>query len=182
VALKAAGPAIVHKTELGAVRLDLGDEAAVRGAWQDFTTRLGDKMTGVLVQEMASAGLDMLIGAVEDPAFGPVVACALGGTAAELVGDSTFRIAPLTDVDAQRMIDGLRSAPLLRGYRGAARADEAALRDALLRLSWLMMQCPEIQEIDINPLRVTPAGVRALDVRVRTDVPRPRPATRRVEY
>jgi acetyl coenzyme A synthetase (ADP forming)-like protein len=167
VAIKAFGPAIVHKTEVGAIRLHVADADGVRRSWRDLASALGDRMTGVFVQAMAPAGVDMLIGAVEDSAFGPLVACALGGTTAELFADSAFRLAPLTDRDAHAMIDELRSVPLLRGYRGAPVADEPALRDALLRLSMLVMTCPEIREIDVNPLRILPRGVCALDVRVR---------------
>jgi acetyl coenzyme A synthetase (ADP forming)-like protein len=182
VALKAFGPAIVHKTELGAIRLDLKDAEAVRGAFRTLKGALGDSMTGALVQEMVTDGLEMLVGAVEDPAFGPVVACALGGTTAELFADNAFGLTPLTDLDARSMIDGLRCAPLLRGYRGAPVADEAALRSTLLRISALATLCPEIQEIEINPLRVLSEGVKALDVRVRIEPPRQRPNMRRVQY
>jgi len=124
----------------------------------------------------------MLVGAVDDPSFGPLVACALGGTTAELFADSAFRIAPLTDLDARSMTNELRSAPLLRGYRGAPIADEAALHDAVLRLSALVMLCPQIQEIEINPLRVLSRGTIALDARARIEAVAPRPSGRRVQY
>jgi acetate---CoA ligase (ADP-forming) len=182
VVLKAIGPRIVHKTELGGVKIRLATPDEVRGAWRDLSTRLAGSMTGALVQEMVSGGVEMLIGAVEDPTFGPVLACATGGTLAELLRDTQFRLHPLTESDAAAMIDGLRGASLLRGYRGAKPADEAALRDALLRLSSLVDVCPEIQELDINPLVVLEHGVRALDVRVRIELPRPRPVSRRVSY
>ena len=152
-----------------------------KAAFRALKASLGDAMTGALVQEMVSDGLEMLVGVVEDPAFGPVVACAPGGTSAELFADNTFGLTPLTDLDAQSMIDGLRFAPLLRGYRGAAAVDEAGLRDTLLRLSALATLCPEIQEIEINPLRVRPDGVKALDVRARIERPRQRPNLRRVQ-
>ena len=181
VALKAFGPSIVHKTELGAIRLNLPDAAATREAFQALKAALGDAMTGGLVQEMVGDGLEMLVGVVEDPTFGPVVACAPGGTTAELFADNTFGLTPLTDRDAQSMIDGLRCAPLLRGFRGAAAVDEPGLRDTLLRLSALVTLCPEIQEIEINPLRVRRHGVTALDVRARIEQPRPRPNLRRVQ-
>ena len=167
VALKVFGPAVVHKTELDAIRLGVDTDEHVRTTYREFLSRLGDAMTGVFVQEMAGAGVDMLIGAIDDPSFGPVIACAFGGTTAELLADSAIRLGPLTDLDAGAMVSALKSAPLLRGYRGQRVADEAALRQALLQLSALVMLCPEIQEIDINPLRVLPVGVRALDVRVR---------------
>jgi acyl-CoA synthetase (NDP forming) len=182
VVLKAVGPTIVHKTEAGGIRLNLADADAVRTAWRELRRVLPERMTAALVQPMVSGGVEMLVGCVEDPAFGPVVACALGGVTTEVLADTTFRLAPLGRADAERMIDGLRSAPLLRGFRGAPVADEAALRDALLRLSALVTACPEIQEIEINPLRVLPAGVRALDARVRIEEPKPPAATRRIKY
>jgi acetyl coenzyme A synthetase (ADP forming)-like protein len=182
VALKAFGPSIIHKTELGAIRLNLPDAAATKAAFRALKDSLGDSMTGGLVQEMIDDGVEMLVGVVEDPAFGPVVACAPGGTSAELFGDTSFGVAPLTDSHAQSMIDGLRVAPLLRGYRGAVAVDEAGLRDTLLRLSALAALCPEIQEIEINPLQVCRSGVKALDVRARIEHPRQRPNLRRIEY
>ena len=93
-----------------------------------------------------------------------------------------FRLHPLTELDAAAMIDGLRGARLLRGYRGAAPADEPALREALLRLSALVELCPEIRELDVNPLVVLERGVKALDVRIRIERPQPRPPSRRVSY
>ncbi|HYN10911.1 MAG TPA: GNAT family N-acetyltransferase [Vicinamibacterales bacterium] len=182
VVLKAIGPEILHKTEIGAVRLRLHTADDVREAWRDLTRRLGDAMTGALVQEMVVGGVEMLVGAVEDPTFGAVLACATGGTLAELLADMQFRLHPLNDLDAAAMIDGLRGARLLRGYRGAPCADERALRDALLRLSTLVELCPEIRELDVNPLVVLERGVRALDVRIRIERPQPRPPSRRVSY
>jgi acetyl coenzyme A synthetase (ADP forming)-like protein len=182
VVLKAIGPGILHKTEVGGVRLRLHASDDVREAWRDLAHRLGDGMTGALVQEMIAGGVEMLIGAVEDPTFGPVIACGTGGTLAELLADMQFRLHPLSALDAAAMIDGLRGARLLRGYRGAAPADEAALRDALLRLSALVELCPEIRELDVNPLVVLERGVKALDVRIRIERPPSRPASRRVSY
>jgi acyl-CoA synthetase (NDP forming) len=182
VAMKATGPELVHKTEARAVCLNLADEHAVRDAWRDLADRLGDRMTGVLLQEMVTGGVEMLVGAVEDPTFGPVIACAIGGTLTELIADSQVRLPPLTDADAGEMIGRLRGAALLRGYRGAPAADEAALRDALLRVSSLVGRCPEIRELDINPLLVRPRGVCALDVRVRVEALGNETPTRRIAY
>jgi hypothetical protein len=157
----------VHKSDAGAVRLRLKDTAAVIDAFQDMRERLGSRMSGAVVQKMAGEGVEMLIGAIKDPVFGPVLACGMGGTLTELIADRQLRLHPLTDLDAASMIEELRGTPVLRGYRGSARVDEAALRDALLRLSALMGLCPEIQELDINPLLVVQHGVSALDARVR---------------
>jgi acetyl coenzyme A synthetase (ADP forming)-like protein len=167
VALKAMGENLVHKTDAGGVRLGLRDQEAVGDAWHEMRNRLGSRMTGAVVQKMAGDGVEMLIGAVRDPVFGPVLACGLGGTLTDLLADRQLRLHPLTDADAAAMIEDLRGRPLLRGYRGASPVDEASLRDALLRLSALVGLCPEIQELDVNPLMVGARGVCALDVRVR---------------
>jgi acetyl coenzyme A synthetase (ADP forming)-like protein len=167
VVLKAVGPEILHKTEIGGVIIGLENAEQLRSAWRDLSARLGDRMTGAIVQKLVRGGVEMLVGATDDPTFGPVLACAFGGTSAEVLADSQCRLHPLTRDDAVSMIGGLRCVRLLRGYRGAPAADEAALADVLLRLSALIDICPEICEIDINPLRVFPQGACALDVRAR---------------
>jgi acyl-CoA synthetase (NDP forming) len=182
VALKAIGPALLHKTEHGGVALDIPDPAALRAAVQDFRARLGDRLTGLIVQAMAPRGVEMIVGAVQDPSFGPLIACGGGGVLVDLLADTSFRLHPLSSDDAHDMIDGLRMAPVLRGYRSMPRADEAALRDVLLRVSELVSVCPEIQELDLNPVVVLQAGVSAVDARIRVGADVPRPRTRRVEY
>ena len=182
VVLKASGPDVIHKTELQAVVTGLRSDEALARAWRDLQARLGTRMTAGFVQEMVRGGVEMLVGAVEDPTFGPVIACATGGTLAELIADSQFRLHPLGPEDADEMIAALRGSKLLAGYRGARPADIGALKDTLLRLSALMGLCPEIAELDINPVSVLPQGVRALDARVRVEPPRTRPASRRVTY
>lgn len=170
VALKAMGPGIVHKTERQAVRLDLAGDQAVRVAAQDFERRFQGELAGLLVQEMVPGGVEMLVGAVNDSTFGPLVACGTGGVLVDLLGDTAFRLHPITDVDAAEMLDELKGVRLLRGYRGASPADERALRDVLLRVSALVTACPEIQELDMNPVTVFEAGARVLDARVRVAV------------
>jgi acetyl coenzyme A synthetase (ADP forming)-like protein len=182
VAAKVVGPEIVHKTEVRGVRLDLRDAAEMRAAWQDFAARLGDLMTGVIVQEFVTGGVEMLVGATEDPTFGPVIACATGGVLTELLKDAEFRLHPLTDLDATSMVANLRGAALLQGLRGAPAADVAALKETLLRLSVLIGECPEIADLEINPLAVLPRGAKAVDVRARVQMPRPPVRTRRVTY
>jgi acetyl coenzyme A synthetase (ADP forming)-like protein len=182
VALKAVGPTILHKTELGGLMLQITDASALTEAWQTLTGRLGAQMTAGLVQEMVAGGVEMLIGCVVDPTFGPVVACATGGTLAELTADSQFRLHPLTVDDARSAVDQLRGAALLRGFRGRPRLDEGALQEALLRLSGLLTACPEIQEADINPIIVLPRGARAVDVRIRVERLAPPSVSRRVAY
>jgi acetyl coenzyme A synthetase (ADP forming)-like protein len=182
VVLKAAGPRIVHKSELGAVRVGLADNDAVRATWRDLADALGDAMTGCLVQPMVSGGVEMLVGAIQDSMFGGVIACATGGVLTEVLADRQVRVVPLTDRDADAMVKGLRGATLLRGYRGQPAMDEGALRETVLRLSTLAELCPEVVELEINPLRVLPQGAVALDVRARIAPLPPPPATRRVRY
>jgi acyl-CoA synthetase (NDP forming) len=182
VAVKGLGPTLLHKTERGAVRLDLADEDAVRDAVGELTQRLGAELDGLLVQRMVPRGVEMLVGAVQDPTFGPLVLCGAGGVLAELLNDSSFRLHPLVEEDAVEMLTELRASRLLRGYRGSPPADEAALRDVLLRVSALLEVCPEIQELDLNPVTVLPRGACAVDVRVRVERGTAKPSSRRVRY
>jgi acyl-CoA synthetase (NDP forming) len=181
VAMKAVGPAIVHKTEIGGVILGLTDDDAVRRAHREMAQRLGGAMIGVIIQRMVQGGVEVLVGATVDPAFGPVIACGTGGTLVELFADVVFRLPPLTDTDAMDMVNEMKGAPLLRGYRSAPAADEAALRETLLRVSALMQSCPEIHDMDVNPLKVLPRGVCALDARIRIEPARP-VRSRRILY
>jgi acetate---CoA ligase (ADP-forming) len=182
VALKGIGATIVHKFDEGGLVLGLEDERAVRAAHHDLTERLADRLSGILVQQMVPGGVELVMGAVHDPTFGPLVMCGTGGALTEVLGDSVFRLHPLTELDAAEMVNELKGAVLLRGHRGHPRGDEAALRDALLRLSLLLEECPEIHEMDIDPVTVLPAGVRVLDVRIRVDRRPDPPRTRRIVY
>jgi acetyl coenzyme A synthetase (ADP forming)-like protein len=182
VALKAFGPAILHKSDAGAVRLGLADEASVRTAYRDVMTRLESRAAGVLLQRMAGEGVEMFIGGLQDPAFGPVVFCGSGGVLVELFGDAVCRLCPLTDVEADEMLSEVRGIARLRGHRGRPPADEGAFADALLRVAALLDACPEIQELDINPVNVMSRGVSALDVRLRVAASPAPPRTRRVRY
>lgn len=182
VALKALGPTLLHKTERQAVVLDLADADAVRTAAADLASRLGDELTGYAVQPMVPDGVEMLVGAVTDPIVGPVVVCGSGGVLAELMADATMRLHPLTVSDAAEMIEQLRGARLLHGFRGAAPADTPALQDLILRVSTLLTICPEIRELDINPVKVRAAGATVVDARIRVVADASRPASRRIEY
>ncbi len=182
VALKAIGPAILHKTEVGGVVLDLANEQALRDSVVSLQTRLGSRMTGVIVQRMVTGGVELLAGAVFDPTFGPLIACGSGGVLVDLLRDTTFRLHPLTDVDAADMLESLKGIVLLRGYRGQPPVDERAAVDVLLRISTLVECCPSIRELDINPLKVLPRGAVALDVRVRVGARTPARTDRRISY
>jgi acetate---CoA ligase (ADP-forming) len=176
VALKAEAPGIVHKTEAGAVRLNLAGER-VEGEARGMSRRLaaaGHEVSGFLIQPMAPAGVEMLVGSTADPQFGPLVVCGLGGTAAEIHGDVSVRLTPLTDLDARGMVRELRALPLLEGYRGAGRSDIGALEDLVLRVAAMVHAHPQIVELDCNPVTVSASGAVVVDARVRI-APAPAP-------
>jgi acyl-CoA synthetase (NDP forming) len=182
VVLKALGPTLLHKTERQAVRLNLESENAVRDAALDFEERFRGELTELLVQAMVTGGIEMLVGAVHDPIFGPLIVCGTGGVLVDLLADSAFRLHPVTMEDVEDMIHELRGARLLQGYRGAPPADEAALRDVVLRVSELLTVCPEIQELDLNPVKVLASGACVIDARIRVERRAPSRGSRRVEY
>jgi acetyl coenzyme A synthetase (ADP forming)-like protein len=153
-----------HKTETGGVALNLADEDAVREA----TERIGPP---VIVQPMVKGGVELLAGIVQDPTFGPLVAFGPGGVLAELIGEAGFRIAPLTDVDAEELLAQEKTGLLVAGYRGAPAADTAALTDLLHRLSRLGEDLPEVAELDLNPVLAGPKGCVAVDARARVRRP-----------
>jgi acetyl coenzyme A synthetase (ADP forming)-like protein len=148
-----------HKTEQGGVALDLRDEPQVRAA--------AERIGPVLVQPMVRGGAELLAGVVQDPVFGALVAFGPGGVLAELIGDAAFRIAPLTDVDAEELVHDGKAGRLVAGFRGAPAADAGALVDLLHRLSCLAEDLPEVAELDLNPVIALPKGCVAVDARVR---------------
>ncbi len=183
VALKAQGGAILHKTDLGAVRTGLADPTAVAGAaveMDEALTQAGVERESFLVQAMAEDGVELLVGIANDPAFGPVLACGAGGTRAELHPDVAVRICPVSAGEAGEMIRSLALFPLLTGFRGAPAADLAALEELLLRVSAMVDAHREIVELDLNPVVAGPAGAVAVDARIRlrpAPAPRPWPST-----
>jgi acetyl coenzyme A synthetase (ADP forming)-like protein len=167
VALKAASGALVHKSDVGGLRLDLHTEQQVRDAYVAMEAASGVDLGGIVVQPMARPGVETIVGLVQDPSFGPLVMFGMGGVATELLADRAFRILPLTDVDAHELVRSLRGSPLLFGYRGAPPADVEALEDLLLRVGLLADELPEVLELDLNPVIVSERGVSAVDVKVR---------------
>lgn len=182
VALKAVGPSIVHKTEVGGVKLDLEDAAAVREAFRELVKRLGPAMSEALIQTQVPGGVEVIVGATFDPTFGPLVLYGSGGTLVELVSDVSFRLHPLTDTDVAAMLAEVRGTARLRGWRGAPPADEAALRQSILRVSALLASCPEVREMDLNPVKVLEKGVSVVDARVRVDRRPTAAPSRRIAY
>jgi len=173
VALKALAPGLVHKSDAGGVRIGLR-HSQVRAAATRMTQRVaasGFEPAGFLVQSMAPEGVELIVGVVQDRAFGPLLACGAGGTSTELLGDVVVRLTPLSDSGAAEMLRSLRLFPLLQGYRGAPPCDIAAIEDLLLRVSALVEAHPEVAEMDLNPVVALPDGVLAVDARVRVEPP-----------
>ena len=154
--------------------MNLGTPAAAEAAYRAISDTLiakglPDAMQGALVQPMIVGGVECIVGVVNDPVFGPLIAFGLGGVTAEVLGDVAFRLHPLTDVDADELIASSRASRLLAGFRGAPVADLGALREILLRVSKLVEDVPEIAELDLNPVLVRSAGegAFAIDARIR---------------
>ncbi len=172
VVVKAMAPELVHKTEAGAVALSISGERAAHDAAAQMVerlARLGIRTPRFLVQRMVQGGVEVLVGVVSDLQFGPVLACAAGGTAADLRRDVAVRLTPIMDRDASDMIRSLAIYPLLDGYRGAPRTDIEGLADVLLRVSVMVETHPEIVELDLNPVIVRPEGPMIVDARVRLE-------------
>jgi acyl-CoA synthetase (NDP forming) len=163
VVVKTAVPG-AHKTELGGIALDLdGPAAAVEAA-----ERIGFP---VIVQPMVKSPAELLAGVVQDPVFGPLVAFGPGGVLAELIGEASFRISPLTDVDAEELVTTGKAGRLVAGFRGAPASDQAALTDLVLRLSRLGEELSAVAELDLNPVLGLPDRCVAVDARVRVRRP-----------
>jgi acyl-CoA synthetase (NDP forming) len=177
VVLKVIAPGILHKTEVGGVRLHLRGAMTVRRAAKSMAGSVkratGIEPTGFVVQRMAPSGVELLVGVVNDPQFGPTVACGAGGTLVEVLKDVSVRLTPLTRSDAASMLRDLRSFPLLIGYRGAAPASVSAVEDVLVRIGALADDQPCIAELDCNPVIVTPNGATVVDARIRIEPPSP---------
>jgi acetyltransferase len=173
VVLKIASPDILHKTDVGGVKVGLENAEAVRDAFELMVYRAQRYVPeahiwGCLVQEMAPAGgIEVLVGMNRDPQFGPLVTFGLGGIYVETLKDVTFRLAPFSRQDAEAMLSEIRAHALLDGVRGQPAVDKAALVDVLLRVGQLVQDFPEIVELDINPLMVYPRGQGAIAIDMR---------------
>lgn len=172
VALKVVSPDIFHKSEVGGIALELGDAAAVEAAFTAMLARLdarqpGARVEGVLVAQMAPPGHELIVGMRRDPQFGPLLMAGLGGIYVELLKDVAFRVAPFSRAETLAMIGETHAGKLLAGLRGQPPADVDAVAEVIERVARLALDQPRIQEIDVNPLVVYPAGRGALAVDVR---------------
>ncbi|USZ68382.1 acetate--CoA ligase family protein [Halorussus salilacus] len=175
VVMKIVSPDILHKSDIGGVRVGVPDEE-VYDAFEDLVTRARNyqpdaTILGVQVQEMVDldSGTETIIGMNRDPQFGPLLLFGLGGIFVEVLEDTETRVAPVSEREATEMVEGIRSAPLLRGARGREPADREAVVESLQRLSQLVTDFPAILELDVNPLVAGPDGVAAVDVRLTVD-------------
>jgi len=168
VVLKVVSESALHKSDVGGIALNLTTEQEVRDGFAQVTGVVPDA-DGALVQEFIEGGHEVIVGMTEDPSFGPLVVFGLGGIFVELIGDASFRMHPITDLDAHEMIREVKAAKLLDGYRGEPAGDIPALEEAIQRVSALIEAIPEIVEMDLNPVKVLEpgAGVRAVDARIK---------------
>jgi acetate---CoA ligase (ADP-forming) subunit beta len=171
VVLKIVSPDIIHKSDAGGVMVNLKNKEEVTTAFNKIlenakTYKADAKILGVLVQEMATPATEIIIGAIKDPQFGQTLMFGLGGIFVEILKDVTFRVAPITEQEAAEMIVGVKAFPLLNGYRNAPAVDVKAIVCVLMSVSKLVMDHPEIKELDLNPVLAYEKGTKTVDARI----------------
>ncbi len=171
VVLKIVSPDVVHKSDVGGVIINLKTPEEVKDARRKILANVkrhkaDAEIVGILVQEMAPKSTEVIVGATKDPQFGPALMFGLGGVFVEVLEDVTFRIAPITELDAREMITEVKGYPLLKGYRGQPPADIDAIASILVNTSKLVIDRPEIKEVDLNPIMVYEKGAKTVDARI----------------
>jgi len=171
VALKIASPDVIHKSESGGVKLGLNNIAQVKTAYKEIMKSVnqqypGAVIQGVSVQKMVRPGTEVIVGASKDPQFGLVIMFGLGGIFVEVLKDVSFRIVPVSQRDAQEMIQEIKGYPLLQGYRRKEPANIPALVDLILKVSKFVEENPKIKELELNPIFVYADGAVAVDARI----------------
>ena len=169
--LKIVSPDILHKTEVGAVIVGLNTREEVTAAYDRILSNVKShvpeaRVEGVLVQSMAPAGVEVIVGGLRDRTFGPTVLFGLGGIFVEVLKDASFRVAPLSRQDTGQMIEEVRGYPLLKGVRGQPASDEEAIIQILQATSRLMLENSQIQQVDFNPVVVYAKGAAVVDARI----------------
>ncbi|UCC58108.1 MAG: acetate--CoA ligase family protein [Candidatus Bathyarchaeum sp.] len=169
--LKIVSPDILHKFDVGGVILNLKNQEDTRNAYNKILENAkklkpNAKITGILVQEMAPASTEVIVGSIKDPQFGSTLMFGLGGIFVEVMKDVAFRVAPITEEDAKGMISEVKAYPILRGYRGQPPLDINMIVEILLNTSRLVMDHQEIKELDLNPVMVYEKGAKAVDARI----------------
>jgi acetyl-CoA synthetase (ADP-forming) len=171
VVLKIVSPDIIHKSDAGGVMVNLMSKVEVQDAYGEILEnakkyKATAKIAGVLVQEMAPQSTEVIVGAIKDFQFGQTLMFGLGGVFVELLKDVTFRIAPITREDAQEMVTEVKAYPLLKGYRNTPPADIDAIINILLNTSRLVMDNPQVKELDLNPIMAYEKGAKTVDARI----------------
>ncbi|MDY6964529.1 MAG: acetate--CoA ligase family protein [Halobacteriota archaeon] len=169
VALKVLSPEIVHKSDIGGVKLGIEDEGDVKESYDELIAnakKVSENITGIGVQKMADPGVEIIVGMTKDPQFGPALMFGLGGVFVEILKDVSFRIVPIEERDADEMIKEIKGYPVLEGYRGSPPASVDKIKDLLLNMSKFVSDHPEIDEIDLNPVFAYPNGLVVADARV----------------
>ena len=168
IVMKLLSDKIVHKSDAGAVKLNIQDKSGAEHAFQELMAiECIDDQKGISVQQMGTKPIaEIIIGSISDPQFGPAIMFGIGGVLVEVMKDVSFRIAPISDFDADEMIHEIKGFPLLDGFRGRLKADLEAIKDVLIKISTLVWEHQEIQEMDLNPLFIYNEGILAVDSRV----------------
>jgi acyl-CoA synthetase (NDP forming) len=171
IVLKIVSPQILHKSDAGGVIVGVEDEKGIREGFNRIIDnakkyKADAEITGVLVQEMAPNGTEIIVGSTTDPTFGPTIMFGLGGIFVEILKDVSFRVAPIDMVDAREMIKEIKAYKILEGARWMPPSDQETLADILVKTSKMLMECPEIKELDMNPILAYPDGARIVDGRI----------------
>lgn len=171
VVLKILSPDVIHKSDVGGVIVNVKDADAVREGYQSIISNVKKhvekaRIRGVFVEEFAPAGVEVIIGAIKDPQFGPALMFGLGGIFVEVLKDVSFRVAPITKYDAQEMLQEIKGYPILTGVRGQEPRDTGALVDILLKVSKLVTDYPSINQLDLNPVFSYSKGAKCVDARI----------------
>lgn len=171
VVLKVVSRDVVHKSDVGGVLENLQNAVQVREGYQTIIDKVKTHnscadIDGILVVKQAKEGIEMIVGALQDPTFGPTLMFGLGGIFAEVLKDVTFRIAPITLRDAEEMVLEIKGYPMLAGVRGSAPSDTTAIAELLMSVSQMVTENPQIKELDLNPVRVYEKGLLVLDARM----------------
>lgn len=169
VAIKLVSPDVVHKSDVGGVKLDVKDDAGAGLAFEELynvSETKGYKFEGVLVERMAQKGVETIVGAKRDPQFGPVIMFGLGGIFVEVFKDVSFRVSPISIDDAKEMITELKAYPILRGTRGRPPSDIDSIAGLLIKVSKIMDEIELVNEIDLNPVIVYEKGFAIVDARI----------------
>ena len=171
IVLKIVSPQVLHKSDAGGVLINIKDEEGLREGYNTILKNVKKhvpdaEITGILVQEMAPNGTEVIVGSTYDPTFGPTIMFGLGGIFVEILKDVSFRLAPITKTDAEEMVKEIKAYKILEGVRGMPPADQETIVEILLATSEMLMECPEIKELDMNPVLVYEEGAKVVDARV----------------